>query len=71
MRDSGVDKLLLLARKLRSRAEEIVIRAETFRNAEAREKMLQIAASYENLADRLEKESELVGLAPRKMRRRV
>jgi AmiR/NasT family two-component response regulator len=50
-------KLLLLARDLRARAKEILIQAETMRDAEARRKMRGIAASYEQLAQRLEKES--------------
>jgi hypothetical protein len=50
-------KLLSLARDLRARAEEVLARAETFHDADAREKMRRIAASYEKLAQRLEKEA--------------
>jgi hypothetical protein len=50
-------KLLLLARELRARAEEVLARAETFQDAYARRTMRRIAASYEKLAARLEKES--------------
>ncbi len=46
--------LLPLAGELRERAEKVLARAETFEDAEAREMMLKVAASYERLADRLE-----------------
>jgi hypothetical protein len=48
-------KLLSLARDARERAEEVSTRAETFNDAGAREKMRRIAASYEKLAERLER----------------
>jgi hypothetical protein len=51
-----IDKLLLLARELRARAEEVLAQAETMKDADARQKMRAIAASYEKLAHRLEKE---------------
>ena len=47
--------LLSLARDFRARAEEILARAETFSDAEARRTMLDIADGYEKLAKRLEK----------------
>ena len=47
-------KLLLLARNLRARAEELLARAETFEDADARQKMRKIAATYVKLAQRLE-----------------
>jgi hypothetical protein len=47
-------RVLLLARDLRARAEEILSRAETFHDAEARQKLREIAASYEKWAERLE-----------------
>lgn len=47
-------KLLLLARELRTRAQEVLAQADTFQDAGAREKMRRIAASYERLAQRLE-----------------
>jgi hypothetical protein len=39
-------QLLLQTRALRARAEEIRTRAETFRNADVREKMREVAARY-------------------------
>jgi hypothetical protein len=56
---SHADRLLALARECRERAEEILARAETFSGADAREGMRRIAASYEKLAERLEKEAGL------------
>ena len=47
-------ELLSLATELRARAEEISVRAETMQDAEARQKLRGIAASYEQLAQRLE-----------------
>ena len=47
-------ELLSLAMELRARAEEMSARAETFHNAEVRQKMREIAAGYEKLAQRLE-----------------
>jgi hypothetical protein len=49
-----VERLLLLAREARERADEILLRAETFRDAEARRMMREIAVSYEKLAEKLE-----------------
>jgi hypothetical protein len=46
--------LLSLITELRARAEEILARADTFHDAEARQTMHRIAASYEKLAARLE-----------------
>ena len=46
--------LLSLAMELRTRAEEMSARAETFHDADVRRKMREIAASYEKLAQRLE-----------------
>lgn len=52
-----VDQVLLsVARDLRERAEEVLARAETFHDANAREMMHRIAWSYEMLARRLEHE---------------
>jgi len=50
-------KLLLLARNLRARAQEVLAQAEIMENAEAQRTMREIAASYERLAQKLEKES--------------
>jgi hypothetical protein len=40
--------------ELRARAEEMSARAETFHDADVRQKMHEIAAGYEELAQRLE-----------------
>ena len=40
--------------ELRTRAEEMSARAETFHDADVRQKMREIGASYEKLAQRLE-----------------
>ena len=52
------DKFLLLARRLRDRAEEALSMAETFRDPEAQRIMREIAERYEKLATRLEAESD-------------
>jgi len=41
--------------KLRARAEEISVRADSFHDEEARQKMRRIAETYEKLAERLER----------------
>jgi hypothetical protein len=46
--------LVSLAGDARARAEEVRTRAETFHDAEAKQRMLEIAAKYEKLAERLE-----------------
>jgi len=46
-----------LVRNARERAEEVLARAESFHDADAREMMNRIAWSYERLARRLEMES--------------
>ena len=46
--------LRLEAFRLRSRAKEIVHRAETIHDADARLKIREVAAGYERLAQRLE-----------------
>ena len=53
-----IDKthLLIMARKMRERAEEALARAETFRDPEARRMMFKVAERYEELAQRLELE---------------
>src|SRR6266853_1712945 len=43
-------KLLLLASAWRARAKEILLRAETMNDADARREMREVAASYERLA---------------------
>jgi hypothetical protein len=52
-----VDPLLLHARDLRARAREVLAKAETMQDADARRKMREVAASYERLARRLENEA--------------
>jgi hypothetical protein len=47
-------KLRLLASEARERAEEALTLAETFRDAEARRIMREVAENYEKLAERLE-----------------
>jgi len=47
-------KLRLLALEARERAEEALNLAETFRDAEARRIMREVAESYEKLAAKLE-----------------
>jgi hypothetical protein len=47
-------QVLLQARDLRSRAEEIRTRAETFHDVDARQKLHKIAVTYVKLAERLE-----------------
>ncbi len=51
-------KLLLLARNLRARAQEVLAQAEIMKNAEAQQSMRDIVASYERLAQRLEEKSD-------------
>ena len=51
------ERLLHLAREARDHAEEALTRAETFRDAEAKQAMREIAAQYEELAWRLEREA--------------
>jgi hypothetical protein len=53
----AVDKLRLLARDLRARAEQVLAQAKTIQSVDVREKMRRIAASYEELAQRLEKQA--------------
>jgi hypothetical protein len=51
-------RLLDMARNLRARAEEVLARAETFRNADARRELQKIAETYVELAERLERASK-------------
>jgi hypothetical protein len=46
--------LLSLVTKLRARAEELSVRANSFHDEQARQKMHRIAETYEKLAQRLE-----------------
>jgi hypothetical protein len=47
--------------ELRARADEMSARAETFHDADIRQKMHGIAAGYENLAQRLEQHARNKG----------
>ena len=47
-------RLLFLARDARERSEEILAKAETFKDASAKKSMLEIAEKYLKLADQLE-----------------
>ena len=51
-------KLLALARDLRARAEEILAKAETMSDADAREMMYAVAARYVELARRVEQQAD-------------
>lgn len=46
--------IVSLVTKLRARAEELSVRADSFHDEEARQKMHRIAETYEKLAQRLE-----------------
>jgi hypothetical protein len=48
-------RLLFLARDARERAEEILAKAETFKDASAKQNMREIAAKYLEMAEGLEK----------------
>lgn len=50
-------ELLSLAKTSRARAVEVLVRAETMVDPDARQLMCEIAARYEKLAERLEYES--------------
>jgi hypothetical protein len=50
--------LLELARDARARAEEVRSRAETFDDARVKQELLEIAAEYNKLAERLEQAAE-------------
>jgi hypothetical protein len=52
-----INRLLSLARDLRARAREVLAKAETMQDADARRKMREVAAGYERLARRLEEAS--------------
>jgi hypothetical protein len=44
-----------LANECRERAEEIFAKAETFRDADIKQTMRELAAQYQDLAERLER----------------
>jgi hypothetical protein len=52
-----INRLLSLARNLRARAREVLAKAETTTDEDARRKMREIAAGYERLAQRVEQAS--------------
>ena len=51
-------KLLALARELRARADEVLAKAETMSDVDARKMMLSVAARYEKLAQRIEQQAD-------------
>ncbi len=55
-------KLLSLANNLRTRAKEILARAETMYDGDAEQTMREVAACHEKLAQRVEHDSGSVGL---------
>ena len=57
MMETEKSHFLFMARKLRERSDEALAMAETFRDAEARQMMLEVAERYKKLAQRLEMES--------------
>jgi hypothetical protein len=50
-------KLLAIVQELRDCAEEALVKAETFRDPETKRLMRQIAATYEEVAGRLERDA--------------
>jgi hypothetical protein len=48
-------RFLALAQEARDRAEEILAKAENYKDAGAKQKMLEVAAKYQELAERMEK----------------
>ena len=50
-------KLLAVAQEWRNRTEEARTRAETFRDPDTKRLMRQVAATYEEVARRLEREA--------------
>jgi hypothetical protein len=53
----NTSKLLELAAEMRACAEEALARAEVSQDADVREMMRRVAASYERLAQHLEKQA--------------
>ena len=51
-------KLRVLARRSRKRSRQVMAKAETMQNEDARRTMRRVAAGYRKLARRLEKESD-------------
>ena len=50
-------ELIMLAKRSRARAKQVLARAKGFRDADAKRKMRRVAVSYKNLARRLEHEA--------------
>jgi hypothetical protein len=48
-------RLLSLAREARDHAEEVLIKAETFKDTDAKRSMREISAKYVEMAERLER----------------
>jgi hypothetical protein len=48
-------RLLSLAREARDHAEEILVKAETFKDADAKQRMREIAFKYVEMAEQLER----------------
>jgi hypothetical protein len=57
MTETDKSHFLFLARKLRERGEEALTLADTFRDPEARQMMLEVAERYQKLAQRIEYEA--------------
>jgi hypothetical protein len=53
------DTLAARASRWRARAEEITVRAEAMRDAEAQRMMLELAATYMGMAERAEQGADL------------
>ena len=50
-------ELMILAKHSRARAKQVLVRAKSFRDADAKRKMRKVAVSYKKLARRLEHEA--------------
>jgi hypothetical protein len=50
-------ELIMLAKHSRARAKQVLTRAKSFRDADAKRKMRKVAVSYKKLARRLEHEA--------------
>ena len=51
-------ELIVLAKHSRARAKQVLARAKSFRDVDAKRKMRRVAASYVKLAQRLEHEAD-------------
>ena len=50
-------ELMILAKRSRARAKQVLARAKSFRDVDAKRKMRRVAVSYKKLARRLEHEA--------------